>query len=256
MKKIAKLIETKRFSNKNFRIEIELYEHGLAKGRMECKRRGVEEKMGYYNSPFLYFTGYHWITIMEWNEFYASFAGDKIARRWVRRVMHHCLDGFLRLDGTIDSIKVAIEDDRRNAKSREYYKMNTRQLREMKRLLPGFFAAGTFRTGMYKYTKQVLNASSKVGCDVVSPKTLGHPVGYRKFLQGRADTRKMYVPLEQFKGFLREFDSQFYAQVCRERTMDDCHMWLEYRFPQGEIPEMRIFVQDNEYDEFEFTYDE
>jgi hypothetical protein len=33
-------------------------------------------------------------------------------------------------------------------------------------------------------------------------------------------------------------------------------MWLEYRFPQGEIPEMRIFVQDNEYDEFEFTYDE
>ena len=256
MIKTAKLIETKRFSNKNFRIEIELYEHGLAKGRMECKRRGVERKISAGSFGSLYFLSYGWVSIWEYMEFLGCFAGDKIARRWVRRVMRHCLDGFLRPDGRIDSTKVAIEDDRRNARSREYCRMNARQLREMKRLLPGFFAAGTFRTGMYKYTKQVLNASSKVGCDVASPKTLGHPVGYRKFLQGRADMRKMYVPLERFKEFLHEFDPQFYAQVCRERTMDDCHMWLEYRFPQGEIPEMRIFVQDNEYDEFEFPCNE
>ena len=26
-----------------------------------------------------------------------------------------------------------------------------------------------------------------------------------------------------------------------------CNIKLEYRFPKGEIPEMRIFVQDNEF---------
>ena len=85
----AKYLRTEKFSNKNFFIEIKLYEGGLARGKCRCKRCAVEEKMWKSNGfPLLYFPGYHWMTIVEWNEFYKCFASDKTARRWVRRVMN------------------------------------------------------------------------------------------------------------------------------------------------------------------------
>ena len=77
-----------------------------------------------------------------------------------------------------------------------------------------------------------------------------NPVAYRKFLQGRMHLNKRYIPVEQLKVFLRVFDPLFYKQVCEERTMNDCNIEVEYRFLQGEKPEMRIYVQDNNYIEF------
>lgn len=243
----AKYIRTEKFSNKNFFIEIEFYEHGLAKGRCEVKRRGTRGKIHWWASPWLYFPSYHWITIAEWREFYINFVNDKIARRWVRRVMRHCFDGFLKPDGRIDLTKIAIEGDKRDHRSREYYKMNKEQLLMMKRLLPGFFSSGTFRTGIYPYTREVLEASSKKECESIPPQILNHPIAYRKFLRGRVGQNKKFIDVEQFKEFIKVFDPAFYKQVCEERTMNDCNIELEYKFPSGEIPEMRIFVQDNEY---------
>lgn len=251
----AKHIRTEKFSNRNFYIEIELYEQGLARGRCECKRRGVEKKMLRYNSSLLYFPGYHWMSIVEWNEFYSCFAGDKMARRWVRRVMRHSFDGFLNRDGTIDRAKFAIEDDRRKHRSREYYRMNSEQLCLMRRILPDFFYPGTYRTSNLPYTDEVLEASSKENYKSLPTKVLNHPVAYRKFLQRRMRHLKKYIPVERLKEFLREFDPLFYKQVCHERTMDDCNIELEYRFPSGAIPEMRIFVCDNEYDEYKLPND-
>ena len=40
----AKHIRTEKFSNKNFFIEIKLYEHGLARGHCVCKRCGMDKR--------------------------------------------------------------------------------------------------------------------------------------------------------------------------------------------------------------------
>lgn len=243
----VKLLRTEKFSNKNFFIEIELYEHGLAKGRCEVKRKGTRGKRYWWASPWFYFPSYHWITFAEWREFYINFVNDKTARRWVHRVMRHSFDGFLKPDGCIDHTKCAIEEDKREHRSRKYYKMNKEQLLTIKKLLPGFFNSGTFRTGIYPYTREVLEASSREESEWISPRTLNHPIGYRKFLQGRVGRNKKFIDAEQFKEFIKEFDLAFYKQVCEERTMNDCNIELEYKFPSGGIPELRIFVQDNEY---------
>lgn len=246
----AKYIRTEKFSNKNFFIKIDLYEHGLAMGEGRCKRCGIETKMwknkGY---PMLYFPSYSWVTIAEWHEFYSCFTGDKMARRWVRRVMRHSFDGFLKPDGSIDHTEFAIENDRRNHISREYYRLNVGQLLLMKRYLPELFEGGTFRTGDLPYTNVVLEASSKEKYNGIPPYVMNDSVRYRKFMQGwyHRHTLKEYIPIERFKEFLKVFDHLFYEQVCSERTMDDCNIELEYKFPSGEIPEMRIFVQDNEF---------
>lgn len=247
----AKHIRTEKFSNKNFFIEIKLYEHGLARGHCVCKRCGMESKMWKSDgSPLLYFPDYHWMTIVEWNEFYKCFASDKTARRWVRRVMSHCFDGFLKPDGNIDHTKFAIEDDRRNGRSREYYRMNVKQLLLMKKLLPNFFYPGTFRTDNLPYTNVVVEVSSKEKYKSMPPNILNNPVVYRKFLQARLRLHKRYIPVEQLKEFVKVFDPIFFKQICEERTMNDCNIEVEYKFLQGEKPEMRIFVQDNNYIEF------
>lgn len=247
----VKLLRVEKFSNKNFFIEIELYEHNLAKGRCEVKREGKRRQKNWWKSPItsplLYFPSYHWISIAEWEEFYENFRHDKTARRWVRRVMRHSFDGFLSPDGRIDHTKFAIENDRREHRSREYYRMNKEELMLMKKLLPGFFAAGTFRTGVYEYTPEVVEVSSKEEYKSIPPRILNNPLSFRKFLQGKIKGFKRYLNVELFKEFIKVFDPAFYEQVCRERTMNNCNIELEYRFPQGEIPEMRIFVQDNEF---------
>jgi hypothetical protein len=243
----AKYLRTEKFSNKNFFIEIKLYEGGLARGRCECKRCAVEEKMWKSNgSPLLYFPSYHWITIMEWREFYNCFTTDKTARRWVRRVMQHSFKGLLRPNGEIDHDRFEMEHDRSLSRSREYYCLNAEQLLTMKRCLPGFFYPGTFRTECDRCYSDVLRISSKEKYKNFSPPA--HPVGYRKYLNGNLRMPfKRYFPIEVLKAFLQEFDPKFYAQVCEERTIDDCNMWVEYHFLKGEKPEMRIFVQDNNY---------
>lgn len=246
----AKHIRTEKFCNKNFFIEIKLYEHGLARGHCVCKRCGMESKMWKSDgSPLLYFPGYHWMTIVEWNEFYKCFASDKTARRWVRRVMQHSFKGLLRPNGEIDHDKFEMEHDRSLSRSREYYRLNAEQLLTMKRSLPGFFYPGTFRTECDRCYSDVLKISSKEKYKNLS--LPAHPIGYRKYLNGNLRVPfKRYFPIEVLKAFLQEFDPKFYAQVCEERTIDDCNVWLEYKFLKGEKPEMRIFVQDNNYIEF------
>jgi hypothetical protein len=116
----------------------------------------------------------------------------------------------------------------------------------MKRCLPGFFYPGTFRTECDRCYSDVLRISSKDKYKNFSPPV--HPVGYRKYLNGNLRVPfKRYFPIEVLKAFLQEFDPKFYTQVCEERIIDDCNIWLEYKFLQGEKPEMRIFVQDNNY---------
>ena len=82
------------------------------------------------------------------------------------------------------------------------------------------------------------------------PPNILNPVVYRKSLQGRLRLHKRYIPVEQLKEFVKVFDPIFFKQICEERTMNDCNIEVEYKFLQGEKPEMRIFVQDNNYIEF------
>ena len=186
------------------------------------------------------------MTIVEWNEFYKCFASDKTASRRVRRVMQHSFKGLLRPNGEIDYDRFEMEYDRSLSRSREYYRLNAEQLLTMKRCLPGFFYPGTFRTECDRCYSEVLRISSKEKYKKLRLPT--HPVGCRKYLNGSLRVPfKRYFPIEGLKAFLQEFDPKFYAQVCEERTIDDCNIWLEYKFLKGEKPEMRIFVQDNNY---------
>lgn len=125
--------------------------------------------------------------------------------------------------------------------------MNVKQLLLMKELLPGFFYPGTFRTDNLPYTNAVVEVSSKEEYKSMPPNILSNPVIYRKFLQGRLRLHKRYIPVEQLKEFVKVFDPIFFKQICEERTMNDCNIEVEYKFLQGEKPEMRIFVQDNNY---------
>ena len=161
--------------------------------------------------------------------------------------MSHCFDGFLKPDGNIDHTKFAIENDRREHRSREYYRMNKEQLLLMKKLLPDFFYPGTFRTDNLPYTNVVVEVSSKEKYKSMPPNILNNPVVYRKFQQGWLRLHKRYIPVKLLKEFIKVFHPAFYEQLCRERTMNNCNIKLEYRFPKSEIPEMRIFVQDNEF---------
>ena len=251
----AKYIRTERFSNRNFNIEIKLYEHGLASGEFDCKKPGMRARMSKNCEWFIMYSYCVGECAGEYERFLGCFDGDKVARRWVRRVMRHCVGDFLRPDGRIDFDKAYAEQDRRCHRSREYYILGIEQLHLVKRHIPNLFYPGTYRTKIGKYCRSLLRVSSDESYMCESPKLLGHPIGYRKYLQGRAGKQYKYLSLERFKAFLQEFAPKFYGEVCRERTMDDCNMWLEYRFLVGQKPEMRIFVQDKNYDKYGLPYE-
>ena len=164
----------------------------------------------------------------------------------MRRVMQHSFKGLLRPNGEIDHDRFEMEYDRSLSRSREYYRLNAEQLLTMKRCLPGFFYPGTFRTECDRCYSEVLRISSKEKYKKLRLPT--HPVGYRKYLNGSLRVPfKRYFPIEGLKAFLQMFDPIFFKQICEERTIDDCNIEVEYKFLQGEKPEMRIFVQDNNY---------
>ena len=244
---LAKYLRTEKFSNRNFKIEIRLYEHGLARGDMEYKKRGMKAKMSKCCEWFISYNYCVGLCAGEYMQFLGCFNGDKVARRWVRRVMKHCVGDILRPNGSMDFDKAWAEEDRRFHTSRKYYILDAKQLQIVKRHIPDFFYPGTYRTEVSEYSPYELRLSSDKHYMNEPTKLLSHPIGYRKFLQGRAGGYRRYFSLQQFKAFLQEFDAEFYSQVCRERTMDDCDMQLEYRFYTGERPVMHISVQDNQY---------
>lgn len=109
----AGYIRTEKFSNRNFGIEIKLYEHGFAHGYMWCKKRGMRKKMIGIYDPTLVFEYCVGLCCEEYLQFLGCFRGDKVARRWVRRVMKHCVGDFLLPDGRIDFDKAWAEEKRR-----------------------------------------------------------------------------------------------------------------------------------------------
>ena len=114
MKQIAaKYIRTEKFSNKNFFIEIKLYEHGFAWGYTWWKKRGIRKKMPSMCDTTLVFEYCVGLCCEEYLQFLGCFNGDKVARRWVRRVMKHCVGDFLKPDGRID-LKKAWETEKKS----------------------------------------------------------------------------------------------------------------------------------------------
>lgn len=95
----VKLLKVEKFSNRNFYIEILLYEHGLARGNMHCKRKGIARKRSRYSNYLFYLLSYNPVYAAEYDQFLESFINDKTAHRWVRRVMRPYLEGYLRPEG-------------------------------------------------------------------------------------------------------------------------------------------------------------
>ena len=248
----AKYIRTEKFSNRNFTIEIELYEHGLARGDMRCKKRGMRKKMAQDCEWFIAYNYCVGLCAFEYTNFLGCFKGDKVARRWVRRVMRHCVGNFLLPDGRIDFEKAEAEEDRRMHISRKYYKPNCGQLKIMKEHIPDFFYPGTYRTNL-ENCRRCLQLSSWEGYkhprtpkpDFTSPPYIRY---LRKVAQGLFHAPPKYFPIEDFKRFLEALDPPFYKQVCEEHTMDNCSMALDYTFWKEEGPKMTITVSDKEYD--------
>ena len=247
---VAKYIRTEKFSNRNFNIEIELYEHGLARGSMDYKKRGIKNKMTPGCEWFISYNYCVGLCAWEYTSFLGCFNGDKVARRWVRRVMKHCVGDFLLPDGRIDFEKAEAEEDRRRHISRKNYKPNCGQLKIMKEHIPDFFYPGTYRTNL-ENCRRCLQLSSYEGFkEIHFPKDSQSP-SYTRFLRrlarGLHHTYR-YFAIEDFKRFLEALDPLFYKQVCEERTMDNCAMELDYAFWEKGMPEMKITVRDKEYE--------
>ena len=86
----AKQIEKKRFSNKVYTINVELYEHNMADVKVDSKKRFRGRSR--WHGGHILLDACLSEGMYEYVETLERMKGDKGARRWLRRVLRHCLE--------------------------------------------------------------------------------------------------------------------------------------------------------------------
>ena len=116
----AKYLGAKVFSNKRYSIHVMLFDHGMARARIQYKkRRKSERQLWRWGCDALCFDECRRESVYDtWDCLY-FLQMDKVARRWFRRVLHPCFEKFLLPNGVISS-EIAEEFERNERKQHAY----------------------------------------------------------------------------------------------------------------------------------------
>lgn len=241
----AKLIEKKRFSNKVYTIYVDLFEHNMADVKVDSKNRFRGRSR--WHGGHILLDACLSEGVYEYVETLERMKVDKGARRWLRKVLRHCLEGLTKPNGKIDWKKVHERHDDLCHISRTEISLNVRQLQVMKRYFPDFFFAGNYRTDYLSgHNCKVIHTIDEKNRFVCKAKS----VGARRRFEKHVMEHRIFYPKEVLLNMLPELSESFYKQILQKRTMNDCEIGMDYTWYHGEKPVLTIWVSDGTFDHY------
>jgi hypothetical protein len=140
-------LRTERFTNKNVDIKVQLYEMDMAIVDITVKSayryyRRLCDRMNLPWGSRARFDYCKHEALWEYVECLNLLRFDKVARRWLRRVMHPIVAPYLMPKGKMNYRKATDEMERLLCITGEEFVLNAAMLRTVKRHLPELFANG------------------------------------------------------------------------------------------------------------------
>ena len=242
----VRYLRTERFTNKNVDIKVQLYEMDMAivditvKSAYRYYRRQCYKMNIPYGSRARFDYCKH-EALWEYVECLNLLRFDKVARRWLRRVMHPIVAPYLMLKGKMNYRKATDEMERLLCITGEEFVLTADMLRTVKHYLPELFAYGGYR-GTKRFGTEVITEEK------AEPKfnnERGRLMWIRR--QNRSRISTLVSTNEQLLALTQELVPDFYALLLRDRKLDDCMVKMRFTWQQGlERPTLDIIVTDND----------
>ena len=245
-------LRTERFTNKNVDIKVELYEMDMARIDIDVKTayRYYARKYkrgGWYRSNAL-FDYCKDEAMIEYACCCELLRYDKVALRWLRRVMRPIVAPMLKPNGDIDYRKATDEKERLLCITGEEFVLTADMLRTIKRYLPELFAYGGYR-GTERFGTEIITEER---ADPKFRDEKGREIWQRR--QNRKRTSTLVSTNEQLLALTQELVPEFYALLQRDRKLNDCQVKMRFTWQQGlERPILDIIVTDNDAPSYELA---
>lgn len=251
-KVMVRYLRTERFSNKNVNIKVELYEMDMARVDIDVKpayryyKRKAERMRDTSCRSTALFDYCKPEAMLEYACCCSLLRYDKVALRWLRRVMRPIVAPMLKPNGRVDERKATDAMERLLCITGEEFVLTADMLRTVKRYLPEMFANGGYR-GTERFGTEIITYQRS------APK-FTHPRGVKMWLrrQYRSRISTIVSTNEQLLALTRELVPDFYALLERERKLDDCTVKMRFTWEQGlHRPLLDIIVTDNDAPQYE-----
>lgn len=160
---------------------------------------------------------------------------DKVARHWFIREMRYCTEKFLLPDGRFNRVRTEEAENRTFHCSRKRFeRMNAEMLKSLKSIC-GEELCGSFRA--------LFRIGNEEGAIEYPPKESLAKAFVRRVLNREREKRivKSTAVLLEWIKFL---SPQFYHELERDRTLDDCKIVIYCWGLRKGSPSMEIFVYD------------
>ena len=228
----ARSLGKKKFSNREYSITIELFEHGMAYANIDDKL-SYRRKGRTFVGSLLIFDDCTRECMYDYFDSLGYLKFDKVARRWFMRQLRHCTDGLLLPDGRADFKKV----DARMYRNWQQTASRSRYCRDcdIKPLPADRLAKLLEMVPEAAYDENMAVAYIVEG-------------GTGRIRRYYGDTFEMFVGKpDGFKLKLAEAVlPDFFEVAKRERTLDNCTVELEIRWMGPEECDLLVIVADND----------
>ena len=231
----AKLLGIKKFSNKEYSIEIKFYEHRLAYADIDDKLRWRRrQKKNVPWMTFLIFDGCTSESMYDYFDCLDTLKYDKVARRWFMRQLRYCTDGLLLPNGYQDYENVyerMYQNEHRTANRYNFC------FKDSKKALPP------------ERLKTLLDMLPEAAYDEnVSVTFLGEGDETRLTMQKSGKYVRDIGKPESFRlELIQKVLPDFYEKVKRERTLDNCTIKTTITWLAPTDCDLTVEVQDNDY---------
>ena len=247
----VRYLRTERFTNKNVDIKVQLYEMDMAIVDITVKTayRYYRRLCNRMNLPWESRARFDYCkeeALWEYVQCLNLLRFDKVARRWLRRVMYPIVAPYLTPKGKMNYRKATDEMERLLCITGEEFVLTADMLRTIKRYLPELFAYGGYR-GTERFGTEIITEER------AEPKfrdEKGREIWQRR--QNRKRTSTLVSTNEQLLALTQELVPDFYALLQRDRKLDDCTVKMRFTWREGlERPILDIIVTDNDSPSYE-----
>lgn len=249
---LVRYLRTERFSNKNVNIKVELYEMDMARIDIDVKPAYRYYKRKAYRMSD---TSCRSTALFDYCKPEAMFEYacccsllryDKVALRWLRRVMRPIVAPMLKPNGHVDERKATGEMERLLCITGEEFVLTADMLRTVKRYLPEMFANGGYRS-IERFGTEITTRKPSVP---TFRNERGRQMWLRRQYRSRIST--IVSTNDQLLALTRELVPGFYALLERERKLDNCTVKMRFTWEQGlHRPLLDIIVTDNDAPSYE-----
>ena len=229
------MLGIKKFSNKEYSIEIKFYEHRLAYADIDDKLwRRRRQKKNVLWMTFLIFDGCTSESMYDYFDCLDTLQYDKVARRWFMRQLRYCTDGLLLPNGYQDYENVyerMYQNEHRTANRYNFC------FKDSKKALPP------------ERLKTLLDMLPEAAYDEnVSVTFLGEGDETRLTMQKSGKYVRDIGKPESFRlELIQKVLPDFYEKVKRERTLDNCTIKTTITWLAPTDCDLTVEVQDNDY---------